>query len=210
MRWQSVEELEEEKAMNRLGLGNPPRGKMWEKAKRKSLKQQVGIQNKYGAFQVEETRVDIDGSDEAQLFVCPVEKETKKGKITVDSGAAESVWPEDLLPEIETKPSKGSQSGVNYIAAGGQKMPNMGEKKVNFNTKDGLNSSITFQVTKVKKPLDAVSKITEKGSWVCVGPDEAYIHNIATGKRTAMDLCNGTYSLDVEFFTEPPVFRRQD
>ena len=54
-------------------------------------------------------------------------------------------------------------------------MPNLGEKKVHFKTKDGLNSSITFQVTKVKKPLAAVSKITEKGNWVCFGPSEAYI-----------------------------------
>ena len=60
-------------------------------------------------------------------------------------------------------------------------MLNLGEKKVHFKTKDGLNSSITFQVTKVKKPLAAVSKITEKGNWVCFGPSEAYIENVATG-----------------------------
>ena len=70
------------------------------------------------------------------------------------------------------------------IAASGNRMPNLGEKKVHFKTKDGLNSSITFQVTKVKKPLAAVSKITEKGNWVCFGPSEAYIENVATGKRT--------------------------
>ena len=119
-----------------------------------------------------------------------------------------SVWPEDLLPEIQTRPSAGSQMGVTYIAANGKKMPNLGEK-FNFKTKDGLNSSITFQVTKVKKPLAAVSKITEKGNWVCFGPKEAYIENIATGKRTNMQLHNGTYSLDVEYFSQQG-FSRQD
>ena len=86
----------------------------------------------------------------------------------------------------------------------------MGEKKVKFKTKGGINSNITFQVTKVKKPLAAVSRITEKGNWVCFGPTEAYIQNIATGKRTYMDMDNGTYSLDVEYFTgETSVFNRQ-
>ena len=90
--------------------------------------------------------------------LCPVEKQWTGGKITVDSGGAESVWPAGLMPEIQTKPSVGSQTGVTYIAASGNRMPNLGEKKVHFKTKDGLNSSITFQVTKVKKPLAAVSK----------------------------------------------------
>ena len=78
--------------------------------------------------------------------------------------------------------------------------------KVHFKTKEGLNSSITFQVTKVK-PLAAVSKITEKGNWVCFGPSEAYIENVATGKRTNRELNNGTFSLDVEYFNEPGLTR---
>ena len=88
-------------------------------------------------------------------------------------------------------------------------MPNLGEKKVHFKTKDGLNSSIVFQVTKVKKPLAAVSKITEKGNWVCFGPNEAYIQNVAAGKRTELELHNGTYSLDVEYLGGPD-FTRPD
>ena len=145
-------------------------------------------------------------NDEYEPNLCPVEKQWTGGKITVDSGAAESVWPEGLMPEIQIKPSVGSQTGVTYIAANENRMPNLGEKKVHFKTKDGLNSSITFQVTKVKA---AVSKITEKGNWVCFGPSEAYIQNVATGKKTNLELHNGTYSLDVEYFNEP-VFTRPD
>ena len=147
------------------------------------------ISNRFEALQDIETTKEIFGVDE----------QPARGKITVDSGAAESVWPEDLLPEVMTRPSVGSRAGVNYVAANGQKMPNLGEKKIQFKTKDDLNSSTTFQVTQVKKPLAAVSKITEKGNWVCFGPGEAYIHNIATDKRTHLDLINGTYSLDVEY-----------
>ena len=54
-----------------------------------------------------------------------------------------------------------------------------------------------------EEALAAVSKITEKGNCVCFGPSEAYIENVATGKRTNLELHNGTYSLDVEYFSEP-------
>ena len=83
-------------------------------------------------------------------------------------------------------------------------MTNKGEKKVGFRT-----TSITFQVTDVKKPLAAVSKIVEKGNWVCFGPEEAYIYNVATERQTKLDLINGTYSLDVEYLAES-VFSGQD
>ena len=59
--------------------------------------------------------------DEPNL--CPMEKQWTSGRITVDSGADESVWPEGLMPEIQTKPSVGSQTGVTYIAASGNRMP---------------------------------------------------------------------------------------
>ena len=96
-----------------------------------------------------------------------------------------------------------------HVAANGSKMSNRGEKRVQFQTKDGINSSFTFQVTDVKKPLAAVSKIAEKGNWVCFGPGGAYIHNVATGRKTNLDLINGTYSLDVEYFQDS-VFTRLD
>ena len=39
-------------------------------------------------------------SDEDELNLCPAEKQWTSGRITVDSGAADSVWPEGLMPEI--------------------------------------------------------------------------------------------------------------
>ena len=147
-------------------------------------------------------------NDEDEPNLCPEEKQWTSGRITVDSDAAESVWPEGIMLEIQTKPSVGSHNGVTYIAASGNRMPILGNE-VHFKTNDGLNSSITFQVTKVKKPHEAVSKITEKGNWVCFGFSEAYIENVATGKRTNLELHNGTYSLDVEHSNEP-CFTRLD
>ena len=45
------------------------------------------------------------------------------------------------------------------------------EKKVHFKTKDGLNFSITFQATKVKKPSKPCPR-SQKGNRVCFGSSE--------------------------------------
>ena len=64
-------------------------------------------------------------NDEDEPNLCPVDKQWTSGRITVDSGAAESVWPEGFMPEMQTKPSVGSQTGVTKIAASGNRMPNL-------------------------------------------------------------------------------------
>ena len=61
------------------------------------------------------------------------------------------------------------------------------EKKVHFKTKDGLNFSISFQATKVKKPSQPCPR-SQKGNRVCFGSSEAHIDNVATGKRTNLEL----------------------
>ena len=99
---------------------------------------------------------------------------------------------------------------VNYILANGKQMPHMGENKLYLQTKNGLKSSIKFHITKVKKPLAAVSNIAENGGWVCIGADGAHIVNITSKDMTSMDLSNGTCSLDVDYFTDNNVFRRQE
>ena len=47
----------------------------------------------------------------------------RKGRITIDSGAAESVIPPGMLEEVPIKESAGSRAGMCYIAANGGKCP---------------------------------------------------------------------------------------
>ena len=89
-------------------------------------------------------------------------------------------------------------------------MPNLGEKKVFFRTKDGGTSSVVFQVTHARKPLASLSRIVQKGNRVVFGGDESYIENVGTGRRVPITFENGTYHMDVEFLTKPaPGFPRQ-
>jgi len=144
--------------------------------------------------------------------ICAVEvnqaKTIGKGKITIDSGAAESVIPQGMLNEIKVQESEGSRNGVQYIAANGAKMPNLGEKKVFFKTKDGMESNVVFQVTHARKPLASVSKIVKKGNKVIFSPSGSYIENIDTGKKIELNEANGTYHMDVEYLAKD--FTRRD
>jgi hypothetical protein len=126
-----------------------------------------------------------------------------RGKITIDSGAAESVMPKDMLMNEPTVEGQAKRNGVKYVAANGARMENQGEKKVRFKKSgsDSLNS-ITFQVTDVGKPLAAVSRILDKGNTVVFSRSSAgsYIRNDKTGERTTIKEEKGTFVLEVDYY----------
>ena len=133
------------------------------------------------------------------------------GRITIDSGAAESVLPVGMMPGEETVEGESKRKGVRYVAANGGKMENHGEKTVRFrrNGSEAVNS-ITFQVSGVSKPLAPVSQILDKGNTVvfsrsCEG---SYIRNEATGEKVPIVEDKGTFVVEVEFL-ELAGFRRQ-
>ena len=103
-------------------------------------------------------------------------------EITIDSGAAENVLNEGSVPSVQTKPSMGSRTGVGFLAANGDKIPNQGEKKLRVITQEGLERSMLFQVAQVTKPLGSVSKICKKGHRVVFNDDGSYIENKITGE----------------------------
>ena len=100
-----------------------------------------------------------------------------KGKITIDSGAEESVFPVDMIDEAEVVETEASRKGFGFIAANGSKMKNYGAAKVKFNS-EGKPRSMHFHITDVKKPLGTVCRIAEKGNFVCFGPNaKRQLHN---------------------------------
>ena len=55
-----------------------------------------------------------------------------KGKVTIDSGAAESVMPKGMLDREPLMEGEAKRMGAKYVAADGAKMENYGEKKIRF------------------------------------------------------------------------------
>ena len=63
---------------------------------------------------------------------------------------------------------------------------------------------IKFQVTDVKKPLVSVSRICEKGNWVCFGPGEEdnFIQSIGSGEKIHMRRKGRSFVVDGTFGDE--------
>ena len=103
----------------------------------------------------------------------PVATDGKRGRyreITVDSSAGESVVNPDDWPNVDLKPSKGSVKGQRYVAPGGEQIDNLGELTVKVRTEQhgggDISRRMTFQGTKVRKPLLAVPGVIDTGNIV--------------------------------------------
>ena len=125
-----------------------------------------------------------------------------RGKVTIDSGAAESVMPRGMLDGERLVEGEAKRLGIKYVAANGAKMENYGEKRVRFR-KDGLDgiSNVLFQVTDVGKPLASVTRILDKGNSVVFSrkPGGSYIVNNNTGRKIQLAEEKGTFVMEVEY-----------
>jgi hypothetical protein len=98
-----------------------------------------------------------------QVRINTMEQSTKKHvKVTVDSGAEDSVWPTELVDNWDkAEETEQSKNGKGFIVASGQRIPNHGRLKVGFGKDKNKKKGMAFHVTDVKKPLAAVCKNAE-------------------------------------------------
>ena len=118
--------------------------------------------------------VDLCAVERLEGVARPVGRRLPHG-ITVDSGAGQSVMSPDAVPEYALQPSSGQAKGQQFIGAGGERMPNMGEKRIPLMTAEGTARIATFQAASVRKPLLAVSAACDKGQMVMFDNDGSYI-----------------------------------
>ena len=126
--------------------------------------------------------------DMRALGINLVEGGSGKSKITIDSGAEESVWPVDQVGDHDLVETEASRNNIGFVAANGARMKNSGALNVKFENK-GKPMSMNFHATSVKKPLAAVCRITECGNKVCFGsePEDNYILNVETKEQIFME-----------------------
>ena len=126
--------------------------------------------------------------------------------ITVDSGAADSVFPAKWIRRTLVRPSAGSKSGLHYVAASGNRLANLGEFMLNFVCRDGTKAGITFQVADVNKPLASVSHLTDEGYRVVFdkfnGKDISFIQHKATKQIIKLQRERGVYLIDTFLVNE--------
>ena len=112
----------------------------------------------------------LDAEEFGDLNVADVEEELEFGaepfEVALDSGAGEHVAHETTCPMYAVEESAGSKARQNFVTAGGGRLPNKGQVKLNLradNGKKGRDVRMTFQVAKVTRPLLSVSKICDAG-----------------------------------------------
>ena len=88
----------------------------------------------------------------------------------MDSGAAQSVAPPSMAPGVPIEESPGSQRGQQYVSASGDRMPNMGQQKLQVQTSKGRDAKVLYQIAEVSRPLTAVSQTCDNGNWVLYTP----------------------------------------
>jgi hypothetical protein len=146
-----------------------------------------------------------------ELNVLETNERPAKSKITIDSGAEESVWPISQVYSECLVETEASKNDVGFIAANGSRMKNYGAIQVEFKNQ-GKPMSMNFHATTVKKPLAAVCRITDRGNKVCFGPDpeDNFIMTISTGEKIPIKRERGTYVLETELKSNNSVFPRRE
>ena len=119
----------------------------------------------------------------------------RKG-MTSDSGAGDTVGPEDDYPDYPLEPSPGSHRGLHYVAAGGNKIKNKGQKRVLILTKEKQLRWVTVQIAQVKKTLASVSKSNDNGFDVVYSKNASYMEEMSTKQQTALRRDRGVFVLD--------------
>jgi len=123
--------------------------------------------------------------------------EWQKIELAVDSGAAETVIPHDLVTDHDIKETEMSIAGVCYASATGQPIPNLGEQRLPLMTNEGTLRGMKFQAAPVARPLGSVKRMCEAGHQVVFDSDGSYVVNKRTGEINWMREENGNYLLDL-------------
>ena len=126
----------------------------------------------------------------------------KRG-ITMDSGAGNNVMPRRMvIRKSDIRESEGSRNGVHYVAANNGRIPNEGEYDLQFNTVEGNEQCLTFQIAEVNKALCAVSNLVDRGYRVVfdkdvkTGQDTSYMMHKGTGVTTRFRRTRNVWVLD--------------
>ena len=129
--------------------------------------------------------------------LCPVEIKERRYKLkrglTADSGAGDPVIPRRMINSKKIRQSAGSRRGLHYVSATDHRIPNVGEIDLEFQTEEGYDESIIFQVADVNKPLMSISDRVDHRCRVVfdydedTGQDISHVYNKQTKKKMRLN-----------------------
>jgi hypothetical protein len=122
-------------------------------------------------------------------------------EFTVDTGAEETVCNEDDGPEFPIVQG-GQESETIYVMPDGRHVPNKGEKHLKVKTGEGGKFIVRTQVTSVRKPLMAVSKVCDEDNQVVFHKTGGYIEHLVTKERTHFKRLGNVYVLKLQLMDD--------
>ena len=102
-----------------------------------------------------------------------------------------------MAPMVPTLDSPGSLRGQAYIAAGHERILNLGQQTLNVMTNEGYQTQTVYQMAEVTRPLTAVGTTCGKGNLVVYGQHGGCIYNMESGIQTNFTRRGGIYELDL-------------
>ena len=117
-------------------------------------------------------------------------------EVTVDSGACDTVMPQELCRGIPIVDSAGPRAGLEYKVANGDGLPNLGERRCLLMTLGSSTAKrIVFQVADVHKPLLSISRCADMGFTCVLGKLGGYLQDEMTGERIPLQRRENLYVL---------------
>jgi hypothetical protein len=167
------------------------RARQQQQQQQQALQHTLPLQNQFAALNLL-----VDDAEPALLGAVSG-AEASPGKVVeavVDSGAVHSVAPPKFFPGPMVS-SPWSRAGRGYRAANGTGIKNLGQVQVAFDTTEGHQCRIPFQVAEVEQPLLSVAHLTAAGNRVELGANDGRIINLLTGRTLALEKRGGVYLL---------------
>ena len=160
------------------------------------MPKRVELGNRWSIFGVDEEE------KEEEEMIGQVEEDVQEVvEVTIDSGAARSVWPRKKKTAGVVRRKLAGRT-PKLKAANGTEIQVDGEAVLNFEL-NGRKCGMTFLDSDVKKPLGAVSAMEDAGNTVVFSRKWGrYIENDETGERIMMERVNGTYLMKVNTIDE--------
>lgn len=126
-----------------------------------------------------------------------------RGAIIIDSVADESCWP---VGQWDASPTKPSSRRMRLQIANGGDMMHYGQKNILFQSggRGGDPFGLTFHVTDIRKPLQSVRRLVDKGNKVMLAGDdqESYICNMESNMKIPVVKKGGSFVIERHFVKE--------
>ena len=120
-----------------------------------------------------------------------------KHGVTMDSGSAVDITPEDENEEFPLQELTGPRRGKILCAANGSSIEVKGEKVLHVSTKKGQKLAWPFIAGNVTKTLKFVATTCDAGSNVLFTQYGAYVINLQSGEVLDLDRIGNNYNMEV-------------